>query len=166
MQYLIHMDFVNDDWVVMVERTKLAMMESLPMAMQQKKFGTWGKCSIFCVLWISKLHFLKIEENHAVLSKNNWDLFDHEETCIDLCTMQHVLYWRSPSDRWDYVLFVYVTIFILVIMNAHTYISYVRVSTISCTYWSFSRNLCDYPIMDYWAIKLESRGVFFLVWFI
>lgn len=40
LQYLIHMDFVNDDWVVMVERTKLAMMESLPMAMQQKKFGT------------------------------------------------------------------------------------------------------------------------------
>lgn len=39
-RYLIHMDFVNDDWVVMVERTKLAMMESLPMAMQQKKFGT------------------------------------------------------------------------------------------------------------------------------
>nr|XP_022336993.1 U3 small nucleolar RNA-associated protein 4 homolog [Crassostrea virginica] len=39
-RYLMHMDFVHDDWVVMVERTKLAMMESLPMAMQQKKFGT------------------------------------------------------------------------------------------------------------------------------
>ncbi|XP_061163479.1 U3 small nucleolar RNA-associated protein 4 homolog [Saccostrea echinata] len=39
-RYLIHMDFVKDDWVVMVERTKLAMMESLPMALQQKKFGT------------------------------------------------------------------------------------------------------------------------------
>ncbi|XP_048765996.1 U3 small nucleolar RNA-associated protein 4 homolog [Ostrea edulis] len=39
-RYLIHMDFVRDDWVVMVERTKLAMMESLPMAMKQKKFGT------------------------------------------------------------------------------------------------------------------------------
>lgn len=50
MQYLIHMDFVNDDWVVMVERTKLAMMESLPMAMQQKKFGTWGKCFILCIV--------------------------------------------------------------------------------------------------------------------
>lgn len=47
--------------------------------------------------------------------------FDHEETCIDLCTMQHMLYSKSPSDRWDFVLFV--TIFILVIMNAYTHIS-------------------------------------------
>lgn len=47
--------------------------------------------------------------------------FDHEETCIDLYTMQHMLYSKLPSDRWDYVLFV--TIFILVIMNAYTHIS-------------------------------------------
>ena len=48
LQYLMHMDFVHDDWVVMVERTKLAMMESLPMAMQQKKFGTWMRHSAMC----------------------------------------------------------------------------------------------------------------------
>ena len=48
LQYLMHMDFVHDDWVVMVERTKLAMMESLPMAMQQKKFGTWMRHSALC----------------------------------------------------------------------------------------------------------------------
>lgn len=53
--------------------------------------------------------------------------FDHEETCIDLYTMQHMLYSKLPSDRWDYVLFV--TIFILVIMNAytHTFLKYVSI---------------------------------------
>lgn len=68
LQYLIHMDFVNDDWVVMVERTKLAMMESLPMAMQQKKFGTWGKCLTLCIVNF-KASLYVIEKKHPILSK-------------------------------------------------------------------------------------------------
>lgn len=123
------MDFVNDDWVVMVERTKLAMMESLPMAMQQKKFGTWGKCSILCIVNFKTTFLRNWGEPCCSIKKYLGSVTCHA-CMLNLIMRKHALIYvlcnmcfteSHLQTDGNYVLFV--TIFILMIMNVYTHIS-------------------------------------------
>ena len=39
-KYMLHMDVLNDDFMLVVERPPLAIMDTLPPPLKQKKFGT------------------------------------------------------------------------------------------------------------------------------
>ncbi|KAK3086816.1 hypothetical protein FSP39_023935 [Pinctada imbricata] len=39
-KYMLHMELLEDDWLVIVEQTPIALSETLPMTLAQKKFGT------------------------------------------------------------------------------------------------------------------------------
>ncbi len=39
-QYILHMDLLQEDFMLVVEKTPVAISDQLPPALKQKKFGT------------------------------------------------------------------------------------------------------------------------------
>lgn len=39
-QFILHLEALSDDWLVLVERPPLTILEALPETLKMKKFGT------------------------------------------------------------------------------------------------------------------------------